>query len=62
MRGRKKHPFSCLTRLTGERWLPHVRPQKYGWPLIESLGVLPVEDEVSRLNLLKCRLIARESA
>ncbi|AOE80287.1 LacI family transcriptional regulator [Pseudomonas lurida] len=30
--------------------------------VLESLGMLPVEDEVSRLNLLECRLIARESA
>lgn len=30
--------------------------------VLESLGVLPVEDEVQRLNLLECRLIERESA
>jgi LacI family gluconate utilization system Gnt-I transcriptional repressor len=30
--------------------------------VLESLGVLPVEDEVQRLNLLQCRLIERESA
>jgi len=30
--------------------------------VLESLGVLPVEDEVERLNLLECRLIERESA
>ena len=30
--------------------------------VLESLGVLPVEEEVQRLNLLECRLIARESA
>ena len=29
--------------------------------VLESLGVLPVEDEVVRLNLLDCRLIKRES-
>ncbi len=29
--------------------------------VLESLGVLPVEDEVVRLNLLGCRLIERES-
>ncbi|MCJ7958669.1 MULTISPECIES: LacI family DNA-binding transcriptional regulator [unclassified Pseudomonas] len=29
--------------------------------VLESLGVLPVEDEVVRLNLLECRLIERES-
>ncbi|WLD65413.1 MULTISPECIES: LacI family DNA-binding transcriptional regulator [Pseudomonas] len=30
--------------------------------VLESLGVVPVEDEVQRLNLLDCRLIERESA
>ncbi|QQX59219.1 LacI family DNA-binding transcriptional regulator [Pseudomonas chlororaphis] len=30
--------------------------------VLESLGVLSVEDEVQRLNLLQCRLIERESA
>lgn len=30
--------------------------------VLESLGVLPVVDEVQRLNLLDCRLIERESA
>lgn len=30
--------------------------------ILESLGVLPVVDEVQRLNLLDCRLIERESA
>ncbi|OYU07266.1 MAG: LacI family transcriptional regulator [Pseudomonas sp. PGPPP1] len=30
--------------------------------VLESLGVLPVEDEVQRLNLLDCRLIERESS
>ena len=29
--------------------------------VLESLGVLPIEDEVVRLNLLDCRLIKRES-
>jgi len=30
--------------------------------VLESLGVLPVEGEVTRLNLLECRVIERESA
>jgi LacI family gluconate utilization system Gnt-I transcriptional repressor len=30
--------------------------------VLESLGVVPVEEEVQRLNLLDCRLIERESA
>jgi LacI family gluconate utilization system Gnt-I transcriptional repressor len=30
--------------------------------VLESLGVLPVADEVQRLNLLECRVIERESA
>ncbi|WLH77594.1 MULTISPECIES: LacI family DNA-binding transcriptional regulator [unclassified Pseudomonas] len=30
--------------------------------VLESLGVLPLEDEVQRLNLLDCRLIERESS
>lgn len=30
--------------------------------VLQSLGVLPVEDEIERLNLLECRLIERESA
>ncbi|KAF1022225.1 MAG: HTH-type transcriptional regulator GntR [Pseudomonas sp.] len=30
--------------------------------VLQSLGVLPVEDEVQRLNLLDCRLIERESS
>ncbi|MCH4878836.1 LacI family DNA-binding transcriptional regulator [Pseudomonas sp. TMW22090] len=30
--------------------------------VLESLGVLPVEDELQRLNLLECHVIARESA
>ena len=30
--------------------------------VLESLGVLPVDDEVQRLNLLDCRLMERESA
>jgi len=30
--------------------------------VLESLGVLPVEGEVKRLNLLECRVIERESA
>lgn len=30
--------------------------------VLQSLGVLPVEEEVQRLNLLQCRLIERESA
>ena len=29
--------------------------------VLESLGVLPQEDEVQRLNKLACRVIARES-
>ncbi|WP_459742519.1 LacI family DNA-binding transcriptional regulator [Pseudomonas sp. 3A(2025)] len=29
--------------------------------VLQSLGVLPVEDEIQRLNLLDCRLIERES-
>ena len=30
--------------------------------LLQSLGILPVDDEVQRLNLLECQLIERESA
>jgi LacI family gluconate utilization system Gnt-I transcriptional repressor len=30
--------------------------------VLESLGVLPVADDVQRLNFLQCQLIARESA
>ena len=30
--------------------------------VLEALGVLPVEGEVERLNLLDCQVIARESA
>ena len=30
--------------------------------VLQSLGVLPVEDEVQRLNLLQCEVIGRESA
>lgn len=30
--------------------------------VLQSLGVLPVEDEVQRLNLLQCEVIERESA
>ncbi|KMT57122.1 hypothetical protein ACR52_00445 [Pseudomonas fildesensis] len=30
--------------------------------VLENLGVLPVDDEVQRLNLLDCRLMERESA
>lgn len=30
--------------------------------VLESLGVLPVEDELQRLNLLECHVISRESA
>ena len=30
--------------------------------ILQSLGVLPVEDEVQRLNLLQCEVIERESA
>jgi LacI family gluconate utilization system Gnt-I transcriptional repressor len=30
--------------------------------VLQSLGVLPVEDEVQRLNLLQCQVIERESS
>ena len=32
-----------------------------GSRVLESLGVLPLEDDVQRLNLLECQVIKRES-
>jgi len=30
--------------------------------ILESLGVIPLEHDVQRLNLLQCELLVRESA
>ena len=44
------------------RLVRHQSPVDIATRVLESLGVLPLEDEVQRLNLLDCRLIERESS